>query len=173
VITLCCPVRFWDSCRDSLARYAPGAVIIPVAKQDYPAWWREIAARWTAAEDLLLVEQDITLHAAVVPELEACPEPWCCFPFPRPEAPQTLQDRGIACTRFSAEFQRAVSVAEIEAVPGSCWECRGQDPRCWRHIDGRIGEAAAAKGFTGPHRHWPPVAHRDVSWPEGQPARWQ
>jgi hypothetical protein len=171
VITLCCPVRFWPSCRDSLAEHAPDAVIIPVAAEDSPGWWREISARWNGTEGLLLIEQDIAIHAGVVPEMETCPEPWCCFPFPRPEAP-TLQDRGIACTRFSASFQQLVTVAGIEEVPGSCWECRGQDPSCWRHIDGRIGDAAAAKGITGPHVHWPPVTHRDVTWPAEKPPRW-
>jgi hypothetical protein len=164
MITLCCPARFWDSCRDALAEHAPDAIIIPIAVEDYRGWWREISARWLGEEGLLLVEQDIAIHDRVIPELEACPEPWCLFPFPRPELPETLQDRGIACTRFSAGFQRAVPVTEIEAVPGSCWECKGVDPKCWRHIDGRIKAAAEARGFTEPHLHWPPVVHRDITW---------
>ena len=171
MITLCCPARFWPSCRDALAEHAPDAVVIPVAVEDNNGWWREISARWTGEEDLLLVEQDIAIHDQVIPQLKACVMPWCTFPFPRPETP-TLQDRGIACTRFSAGFQRLVSVADVEAVPGSCWECRGEDPKCWRHIDGRISAAAAAKGLGAPHVHWPPVTHRDVSWPEGMPPRW-
>src|SRR5580698_1326044 len=164
MITLCVPANLWPSCRRALARYAPDAVVIPCAVEDNNAWWREISARWTGVEGLLLIEQDIRIHADVIPQLEACPEPWCVFPFPRPEAHYLLQDRGIACTRFSAEFQRLVTVAEIEAVPGSCWECRGVDRKCWRHVDGRIKAAAEAAGFAEPHLHWPPVIHRDVMW---------
>ena len=174
MIVLCVPVVFWDSCRDSLAKYAPAAVIIPAEAADSPAWWREIKARWDDPDDLLLVEQDIAIHDQVIPQFGACRQPWCSFPFPRPnEDPPSLQERGLGCTRFTAKFRQMVTTADVEAGAGSCWECEGIKPGCFRHVEGRIGDAAGRAGMPGPHVHWPPVGHRDVHWPEGQPPRWQ
>jgi hypothetical protein len=161
MMTLCGYTKLWDSTKEALNQYASDAVFVQHDKDDYTGWWREISARWEGTEDLLLVEQDIIIHSQVIPQLCHCKEPWCVFPFPIPSDWDSLQYHGIGCTRFSAYFQRQVPVELIEAQGGSCWECLGKDPKCWRHIDGRISDAAITKNFKEPHKHWPPVGHRD------------
>lgn len=158
---LCCPVegKLWDITRESLAEHAPLTEIIPVKASDISRTWELYTARW-GHDDLMIIEQDIILHNGVIPQFEACPEPWCLFPFRY--APDTgFLDTGTGCDRFRREFQQAVSVERIEAVGGCCNKCLGENPKCWAHIDGRIREAGEAAGFSI-HVHWPSVGHRSV-----------
>ena len=170
MIVLCCPVqgRLWPATAASLAAYAPGAEIIPIPAADISRPWADISARWGTG-DLLYIEQDIILHADVLPQFEACPEPWCLFPHPHHSHPDgELHATGMGCNRFREEFMRAVSVEAVEAVYGSCSRCGGVNPKCWAHLDGRINEAGEAAGFRL-HVHWPPVGHRDVTPGEPEP----
>jgi hypothetical protein len=158
---LCCPVegRLWDVTRDSLKEHAPSAEIIPVPVGDLSRTWEVYSERW-GEDDLMIVEQDIILHSDVIPQFEACPEPWCLFPFRyTPEA--DFLDTGTGCDRFRREFQQQVPVASVEAVYGSCGLCKGENPKCWGHLDGKIREAGEAAGFRI-HVHWPSVGHRSV-----------
>ena len=169
MIVLCCPVegRLWPATATSLADHAPGALIIPIPADDIERPWRDYAERW-GKDDLVIVEQDVILHADVLPQFEACPEPWCLFPGRHHARGGDFMDTGLLCNRFRREFMKAVPVEAVEAVPGSCHRCDGgRDPRCYAHLDGRTREAGEAAGFKI-HVHWPSVGHRD----EGQPGEW-
>ena len=72
---------------------------------------------------------------------------------------------GLLCNRFRVEFMTAVPAAAVEAIPGVCPDCRGLNPKCWRHLDGRIREAGEAAGYRI-HLHWPTVGHRE--YPPGE-----
>lgn len=168
MITLCCPVTLWDATRDSLREHAPDALIIPIPAGDIERPWRDYAARW-GRDDLLIVEQDVILHEDVIPQFEACPEPWCLFPARHHAQGGGFMETGIMCNRFRKEFQEAVPVSAIEAIGGSCSRCGGVNPKCWAHLDGRTREAGEAAGFRI-HVHWPSVGHRDIPPGEFQEA---
>ena len=160
---LCCPVegRLWPATAAALSAYAPGAEIIPIPADDISRPWADYAARW-GRDDLVVIEQDVIIHAGVLPSFEACPESWCLFPARHYARGGGFMDTGILCNRFRREFMQAVPVEAVEAIPGSCPRCDGgKDPRCWAHLDGRTRAAGEAAGFRI-HVHWPSVGHRDV-----------
>lgn len=159
---LCCAVEFWPETHKALYRYAPHHEAVKVGRDDWRTYGQEIFRRW-GQDDLLLVEQDIILHEDVLPQLEACPQPWCVFPYRHPACPGNgFLTAGLGCTRFRLQFQEKVTAAEIAAEGGNCNRCYGQPDKheCWLHLDGRIREAAERLGFT-PHIHWPSAGHRD------------
>lgn len=156
---VCCPVNLYPATRASLAAHAPGALIIPIAAQDISQPWTTYASYW-GTDDLVIIEQDIIIHADVLPQFVACPEPWCLFPARHYAAGGGWMKTGIMCNRFRQEFMRAVPVEAVEAVPGSCSRCEGRNPKCWAHLDGKTREAGEAAGFRL-HVHWPSVGHRE------------
>jgi hypothetical protein len=162
LIVLCCPAggRLWPATAAALAAHAPGAEIIPIPADDISQPWDTYASRWGAG-DLVVIEQDVVIHDGVIPQFEACPEPWCLFPARHYAAgPGGWMTTGIMCNRFRREFMQAVPVSAVEAVPGSCHRCLGADPKCWAHLDGKTRAAGEAAGFTI-HVHWPSVGHRE------------
>ena len=163
---LCCPVTLWDATRESLRKYAPDAVIVPVPVGDISRAWQEHVIRW-GQDDLLVIDQDVILHEDVIPQFEACPEPWCLFPYRHDAQGGDFMDTGVGCNRFRREFQEKVPTAAIEAIPGCCSRCQGVNRKCFAHIDGRTREAGEAAGFRL-HVHWPSVGHRDVAGGEYQ-----
>ena len=166
MIVLCCPVqgRLWPATRASLAVHAPGALIIPIAAGDISQPWTTYASYWGKG-DLVVVEQDVIIHDQVLPQFEACPEPWCLFPGRHDAQGGGFMLDGLLCNRFRREFMQAVPVEAVEAVPGSCPRCRGQNPKCWAHLDGKTREAGEKAGFRI-HVHWPSAGHR--GWPPGE-----
>ena len=68
----------YPSAARALARYAPGAELVDVSGDDY-GYWKQIRRRWTGQADLILVEQDVEITAAVLPAFDACPGLWCTF----------------------------------------------------------------------------------------------
>lgn len=157
---LCCPVNLRPETRESLERYAPQAEIIPIPTDDISYPWLIYKSHW-GEEDLVVIEQDIILHSDVIPQFEGCPEPWCLFPFRHYSVgPDGFQMTGIGCNRFRKEFMQAVPAEMVEACPGSCHRCKGENPMCWAHLDGKTREAGEEMGFRI-HVHWPSVGHRD------------
>ena len=160
------PADPWPLSRQSVERHAPQAEAVSIHPLNWWEYWDAVEQEWGYA-DLMLVEQDIVLHSRAIPELEACRQSWCLFPYPHPGNGGLLK-RGLGCTRFSLGFQLAVTLDAVAAVPGCCPRCDGSPERykCWAHLDGRIAQAAESLGFT-PHVHSPAVGHRDVP-PEGE-----
>ena len=159
MITICCPVKLWPATASALAQYAQDALIVPIDGSDITQPWTTYASYW-GKDDLLIVEQDVILHGDVLPQLEACPEPWCLFPARHYAQGGGWMKDGIMCNRFRKEFMEAVPVEAVEAIYGCCPRCNGLEPKCWGHIDGRTREAGEAAGFQI-HVHWPSVGHRD------------
>jgi hypothetical protein len=175
VIVLCCPVagRLWPAPAASLAAHAPDAEIIPIPADDITRPWTDYAARWGGTDDLVIVEQDVIIHAGVLPGFDGCPEPWCLYPGRHYARGGGFMDSGLMCNRFRREFMEAVPVAAVEAVIGSCSRCDGREPRCHAHLDGKTREAGEAAGFRI-HVHWPSVGHRDEGLPgEAAPEGWE
>ena len=165
MIVLCCPVegRLWPATAASLAEHAPDALIIPIPADDITRPWSDYAERW-GTDDLVVIEQDVVIHADVLPGFERCPEPFCLYPGRHYTTGGGWMKTGILCNRFRREFMEAVPVEAVEAIYGCCPDCRGVNPKCWRHLDGKVREAGEAAGFKI-HVHWPSVGHRD----EGKP----
>jgi hypothetical protein len=160
-------VDFWPEAVAAVARHVPHAEAVVISSRDWRGYWEALAARWGQGEALMLVEQDVILHERAFPELDACPQDWCLFPYPHPGAGGPLAT-GLGCTRFSAAFQQQVRLADVAGIDGNCIRCDGAPDKykCWAHLDGRIFQAAQQAGLS-PHVHGPAVGHRDVP-PEGE-----
>jgi len=197
VRVLCCFTDLYDATQAALAKYAPDAELVDVSGDDY-AYWKAICAAWTGEDDLLIVEQDIEIHKTVIPQMAACPEPWCTFPY-RLWRPDAWCYNALGCTKFSAGLQRDVSPAEIEQVQarwlvpnashpgamtyspevmaeGMLCECGRQgSPPCWRHIDFKIADTLEGRGPgqrdpIGAHVHQPAVCHLPIDKPVNEAA---
>lgn len=118
---------------------------------DPHAYWALLAGLWRQPGDLLIVEQDVGIHAGVVPGLAACREPWCGHPYPIGE--QVLVCLG--CTRFGAAL-KAAEPDLLEAVGAD--DAGGMPARHWKYLDVKILTALRARGYEQ-HRHEPPVRH--------------
>jgi hypothetical protein len=180
----------------ALRKYAPGTDFIDVSGDDY-AYWAAICERWTGQDDLLVVEHDIEIHDQVIPQMQACAEPWCSFAY-RLWRPDAWCHNALGCTRFSAALQRSVSTVEIEQIQarwmiaaptpkgvgysagiiaeGELCLCSGAgSPPCWRHIDYKIADTLEGRGPgqrtpLGVHVHEPPVCHMPVDKPVDEAA---
>lgn len=142
--------RLDPRCKAALEKYAPGHglhvewVDTSASQQAYAA---ELAARWDGTEDLILVEQDKEIHAACLPELLGCGEPWCAYGYwmcPDPHTSWCLGGFGV--TRFTAAIQRLVPV---EAFAG---------PE-WAGIDRRFYDLLREEHGIGCHLHGHVVHH--------------
>ena len=94
----------------AIEKHIPQAEIIDTSANSY-AYWDAMEIRWTGVQDLLIVEHDVVVTAEVLPQMLACPEPWCAHssggtPF------------GLRCTRFSARLQQLAA--------GDCDQGKGQ-----------------------------------------------
>jgi hypothetical protein len=198
VRVLCCYTELHPDTRAALAALAPHAELVDVSGGDY-AYWRAFTERWTGDDDLLNVEQDIEIHDTVIPQLEACGEPWCTFAY-RLWRPDAWCYNALGCTRFSAALQREVTPGEIQQVQAQ-WlapaevpsgiaynpavmpltveaqcRCGGRGtPPCWRHMDMMIADTLEGRGPgkrdpLHAHVHTPPVVHLPVDRPVDEAA---
>lgn len=128
---------------------------------DDEAYWRLLRDYWIRGHGFAVVEQDIILHAAVIPEFEACPEPWCTFGYPYDIVGGTYH--GSGCVRWRTEL--------ITAIP-DLWDRVGRHsnpdhpPRHWCTLDAYAQLELANAGYQ-PHRHEPAVGHVDTSCSHG------
>lgn len=123
---------------------------------------------WARGEAFVLVEHDIEIHDGVLPELAACPEPWCLFPYARllPGPKVRWDGRGwgpgvallsnnLGCTRWSAEL--------MAALPDLMTEVRntarpGLPAGHWSRLDDVSAQLLSLAGYE-PHVHHPEVLH--------------
>lgn len=131
-------------------RYAPGHVRVKLDPCDPDAYWALLAQQWRQPGDLIVVEQDVGIHAGVVEDLEQCPEPWCGYPYPIGE--QLLVCLG--CTRFTA----ALKAAEPDLLDVVGRESGDLPPRHWARLDVWIMLHLERCGYRR-HYHQPPVQH--------------
>jgi hypothetical protein len=136
----------------ALAKYAPDAELVPTL--GLYGYNEAIASRWDGSADLVVIEADKEITAAVLPTFESCTHRWCSFGYPIFPMPYTRDvTMGLGCTRYSVEAQRIVSVSEFirpDSPTFKCPECNGKG--CWCGLDGRIATALVAHGST-PHVH--------------------
>jgi hypothetical protein len=134
-----------------LNRHAPGHLRVRLDPADDHAYWALLANLWREPGDLLIVEQDIGIHAGVVEELTGCREPWCGFPYHIGE--QLLVCLG--CTRFTAELKAAEpDLLDVVGEDGT----GGLPARVWQRLDVRILDHLRERGYRQ-HRHEPAVRH--------------
>lgn len=169
------PGKLREETRRALAAFAPQVEYVDVSADDL-AYWRLMARLWADGESLLLVEEDIEIHAHVIPQMEACAEPWCLFAHElRFPAFITMPDGTtgyipperrlvgaffplqLGCTRFAGDLMREHPDV-VTGIPQAC--------RHWLGLDSHIGSELIRRGVSGPHAHSPPVPHhhpRDAS----------
>jgi hypothetical protein len=154
-----CPfVTIHPATEAALIAHAPQVERISVAHSDL-AYCELLTRLWAEGESFLIVEHDIEIHAAVVPDAVACPEPWCVWPFPGPGFWDTagndpLLYESLGCTRFSA----ALMAAEPDALTVAGAMNAGLRAGDWRRMDVSILPTLRARGYE-PHTHWPAVVH--------------
>lgn len=169
MITVVPYVHLHPLAREGLEKYAPDAYRVDVSARD-TTYWRLICSLWQRRETFLLIEQDIEIHDDVLPQMEACPEPWCIFPYPGPQPPRGwsqggldhlaygslpwphdhLLSRSLGCTKFSAEL--------AAALPRLMWYLPETD---WRTLDAEIHRTLVDLRVQ-PHFHLPPVLQHHV-----------
>lgn len=111
---------------------------------------------WRNGEAFAVVEHDIVPHPGALAELEACPEPWCVFPY----AYQHGTHAGLGCARFSASLLAAVP----DAVTQTLAEATQAHPSGhWCQLDDRLSRVLQRRGYTR-HVHSPEVGHLSP-WP--------
>ena len=139
----------------ALKAYAPEAEVIDLGNQG-DAYYELLCELWSEGEGFLIVEQDIEIHASVVPQLEECLEDWCIFGYPGPlgagiwpPPDQRLLTRSLGCTRFSASLIKAEPDL-MENLP----------LHYWGHLDFTIDRALSPR--WAPHVHQPHVNHHHL-----------
>lgn len=114
----------------------------------HDSYYKLLCSLWADKQSFLIVEHDIEIHPAVVPELEACPEPWCLYPYRGPD--DVWLDSSLGCTRFSAEL--------LESLPQFMIDLPVRD---WRRLDCEITPRLHWAGHHQ-HIHSPLVSHHHV-----------
>ena len=160
---LCCYTQ--DKLRtetiDALSRFAPGCELTEVT--GLYGYWEALADRWNSEDDLVIVEQDIVITVDVIPGFGNCDQDWCSFAYQvwcsRPLPPAVrLFDRGLGCTRFSAELQRRfplrhlalkVRWQRIDAVLCEAFDANNLAP----HVHGEVGHLHEYPGEFTERRH--------------------
>ena len=158
---ICPHTRIHPETEAALQRYAPTAERIAVNPNDDTDYARVLCAIWAAAEDTLIVEHDIEIHAKVVNAARRCPEQWCVWPYNGPgwEDPNgdALIYESLGCTRFRASLMRA----EPDLMTVAAAMSQGLAAGDWRRMDVSILPTLKARGYR-PHRQSPPVLHHHV-----------
>src|ERR1700728_1250585 len=93
--------------KNSLVRFYPSAEFVDVSGSDLN-YYRAIAERWTAIDDLIILEQDIQITTGVIESLSACPELWCVVPYALYET--EMATFSLGCARFSAKAQKLIAI---------------------------------------------------------------
>lgn len=135
----------------ALAIWAPHAEFVELGRRT-DAYWELLDGLWAAGDAFVVVEHDIEIHDQVLPEFEACPEPWCVFPYRGPG--EVILDQSLGCTRFSAELlEREAGLFRSTADFSD-----GLSPKDWRRIDSILLGFLRQAGYV-PHIHGPNVTH--------------
>lgn len=101
--------------------------------------------------DLIIIEQDIGINHAVVPQLTRCTHPWCGFAYPVQGRPVFA----LGCVRFRAELlvQERDLMDEAAAL-----DVDGFGVGHWRRLDVAVERTMRSRGYA-PHLHYPDVSH--------------
>jgi hypothetical protein len=150
MLVLCCPVNLHPETAESLRLHTPDADIIDVGKDNY-AYWRAMSERWGTTESLVIVEHDISFTGEQLKSFEDCPEPWCVFSYPHPDA-EGLLDHSLGFTRFRAELMTRVSAGAVGRGRSNFPPPSMPMKIHWNRLDGLINETLRRNCFK-PHVH--------------------
>ncbi|HEY3714380.1 MAG TPA: hypothetical protein VGL39_07635 [Jatrophihabitantaceae bacterium] len=135
-----------------LDEHAPGHIRVEIDPTDMEAYWRLLADEWTRPGDLVVVEQDIAIHADVLPGFASCRQPWCGHPYPI-----GMQNWiGLGCTRFTSALKQAEP--DLFEVVGRPDDDQLLPARDWRHLDPLLSLELKSRGYVV-HSHTPTVGH--------------
>lgn len=113
-------------------------------------YWNALRDYWLPQHDLTIIEHDVQARPEIFEEFEACPEPWCVFPYSNhTNADAEAWRNMLGCTRFRKEL--------IAAVPDALTNCQPRW-RDWHYTCDGIGFNLRAAGFSH-HWHGPAVRH--------------
>lgn len=148
---------YCDYFGEAVRALPPGTELIYTGVTPYD-WWNEFRVRWGTGDDIVTIDQDVVLVPDVVQQFDACPEPWCVFPYPYWHDQFLCHSCG--CTRFRKEVQGALRHADMEMT--------------WNHYDGDIRSTMHDQGYGHPHVHFPPLRHLHpgLPMPEDPVALW-
>lgn len=137
----------------ALRNFAPDAERYQLGRHA-DAYYAYFLAIWAQGEGFLNVEHDVEIYPEVIPQLEACPEDWCVFPYMGGLTPGSPGDGhiygGLGCTRFSTKLIQA-NPTLIQTLP----------VRNWQNLDSHILPALLGLGYER-HYHEPPVLHHHI-----------
>lgn len=137
---------------DTLIALAPHASrVVAVRMRDDRDYGRLLQRVWSHHQDFMVIEHDILPHAGVVPVFDACPEPWCVFPY----ANTDRYAGHLGCVRFRSELMRwlpdAIDAARDIRHPAL-------HAGHWLYLDSAIARVLEDAGYRR-HTHTPPVGH--------------
>jgi hypothetical protein len=128
---------------EAVAALPPGTEMINTSRDEW-AWWNAFRTRWGQGADLVTVDQDVVLVSDVVTQFDACPQPWCVFPYSY--GPEQLLCHSMGCTRFRAAIQYPLRHGDRELH--------------WSEYDGAVRQTLTEdNGLPHPHVHFPPLRH--------------
>lgn len=136
---------------DLLGRQGHETMLVALPHED--SYWQLLANLWSAAEDFVLVEQDIVPHDGVLPAFSDCREPWCTFAYPYDKFGLY---HGSGCVRYRHALMR-LEPDLIERVA----ETNGGDlhpSKHWCTLDAFTQMHLTSRGYQQ-HHHEPPVEH--------------
>lgn len=129
---------------EAVAALPSGTEMIYTGDSDF-TWWNEFRSRWGRGEDIVTVDQDVILVPDVVQQFDACPQPWCVFPYSY--GPDQLLCHSCGCTRFRSSVQVPLRYGD-------------NDHLHWCSYDGAIRDTMVDRaGLSHPHVHFPPLRH--------------
>lgn len=121
-------------------------------------YWKTLANLWGCDDDLVVVEHDVIVTAAILDGFKNCPEPWCTQALGRHSNPDNPLLHHLGCTRFRQELL----TAEPDCIDQAGLFTNGMPPKHWAHLDVAVYETLTRRGYR-PHCHWPPAIHLDLS----------
>lgn len=115
--------------RNAVTKHAPNVEMVDLGER-HDAYYTLLRQLWEDGEAFLIVEQDVEIHADVIPDLEACAGEWCGYlygaPGNKPDEP-LFMEAALGCTRFSSSL--------LERFPSFMAELPVRD---WRRLDCEI-----------------------------------
>lgn len=113
---LCAYVDLHPETERALRKYVPAQLLslVDVSGRDN-GYYEEIAKRWTGKESLIVVEHDIEIQVDTVSSFNQCFDSWCSFGYElRTVNGDARLVSSLGCTKFSAQLQQQVSIAEFK-----------------------------------------------------------
>lgn len=143
--------------RSVCAHFAPHVrVEFAYVGDSLTAYWERLCRAWADAEDLIVVEHDIEVHGDVLPQLDACPNLWCTFPYLGRQRQELKQ--ALGCTRFRSELMGTLPEL-IERFDGHHWQ----------RLDCELATRLHWAGFEPCVHHPAVIHHHDYGAPGGPP----